>query len=117
MEYRHNIRRIIRKEKYENWVLESSLNDSECIYDYVWIFFDGNDCEVFLFYENDELIKSEDYILILEGIYHDVGITENDEIKCDLKLVKIPSDIQNDDSKIDLYIQNIIRGNIEKYSK
>ena len=55
--------------------------------------------------------------MILEGIYHDVGITESDEIKSDLKLVKIPSDIQNDDSKIDLYMQNIIGGNIEKYSK
>lgn len=117
MEYRHDIRRIIRKERYENWVLESSINDNECIYDYVWIFFDGNDSEVFLFYENDELIKSEDYVLILEGIYHDVGITESDEITSDLKLVKIPSDIQNDDSKIDLYMQNIIGGNIEKYSK
>ncbi len=104
MEYTFEIRRIERKPKYERWIMYTSDGKCDINTDWVYLFFEGNNCKIFLFMENRELLDVENYSTTLESIYHDVGISESDELLHELNVVEIPKELLNDDNKVEAFI-------------
>lgn len=63
-------------------------------------------------YLKEEFLKSEEYMTVLEGICHDWCTFDgiNNDIKCFL----LPSDIIDDDDKIDIFVKKQIGDILEK---
>lgn len=115
MEYIFEIRRIERKPKYESWLMYTSDGNRDISTDCVYLFFEGNNCKVFLFMENKQLLDIEKYSATLESIYHDVGISESDELLHELNVVEIPKEMLNDDDKVEAFINKVLENEIKKF--
>lgn len=108
MAYIYEIRRIKRKPQFESWIMYTSDGKQNINYDYVYIFFEDNNCTVFLFIQNIQALSIEKYATTLESIYHDIGISESNELLQDLQVIEIPKNILNDDDKIEKFIKKTI---------
>ncbi|MGN1156471.1 MAG: hypothetical protein ACI4TK_09865 [Agathobacter sp.] len=108
MDYNFEVRRIVRKNEYEKWLIYTTFGLEDVSCDTVYIFWEDNNCEVFLFNENDKLLNNEKYFLSIECLYHDIGIMEDDELVHDLKIVNIPLEIQHNDEKTTNYIYDYL---------
>lgn len=111
MRYNYYLRRVARKKYFEKWILETKKDNDEWNYDLVFVDLD-NDCTVYIFTSKEELLESEEYMTVLEGLCHDWCTF--DGINCDIKSFLLPTDIIEDDDKIDLFVKEQIGEILEK---
>ena len=113
MKYKHYLRRVVRKPFFEKWILETLKENDEWNYDLVYIDFESG-CNVYVFVTEREFLESEDYITVLEGLCHDWCTFEG--INWNIKSFLLPSDIIDEDKKMDWFVKKNI-GDILKKSE
>ncbi|WP_147525437.1 hypothetical protein [Acetivibrio ethanolgignens] len=111
MHYEYYLRRVARKKYFEKWILETKNDNDEWNYDLVFVDLD-KDCTIYLFTSKEEFLKSEEYMTVLEGLCHDWCTF--DGINNDIKSFLLPSDIIEDDDKIDIFVKEQIGDVLEK---
>lgn len=114
--YDYNIRRIERKNTFEQWLLYVSEAGEDLYQDHVLIFFKENQSIIYLLTAYPERLKDESYGTVLEGIYHDIGVCEEEEYEFELKVEILPKELLNQeeeafDEYLDKKMQELVRLN------
>lgn len=115
--YDYSIRRIIRKNNLEQWLLYVAEAGEDLYEDTVLVFFKGNQSIIYLLTAYPERLKDESYGTVLEGIYHDIGVCEEEEYEFDLKVERLPKELleQNEElfeEYLEKKIQELINLNV-----
>lgn len=116
--YDYTIRRIVRKCNYERWLLYISEGEEDLYVDTVFIVFYTDYCEVTLIMHDRELLKNDDkYGTTLEGIYHDIGVLEEDVYQFKLDVKELSEVALSDEDIEDEETEKIINSIIENLKK
>lgn len=115
--YDYSIRRIIRKNNLEQWLLYVAESGEDLYEDTVLAFFKEHQSIIYLLTAYPERLKDESYGTVLEGIYHDIGICEDGEYEFELKVEILPKALleQNEESfeeYLERKIQELIKSNV-----
>lgn len=98
--YDYCLRRIKRKNMFEQWFFYVSENDEALYEDIVLIFFNKNASVTYLLTAFPERLEDEKYVTVLEGLCHDIGVCEEEEYTFDLILEILPNEllVQNEEA-------------------
>lgn len=97
--YDYSLRRFKRKNTFEQWLLYVSENENDLYVDNVLIFFKKNESITYLLTAYPERLKDEKYGTVLEGLYHDIGVCEEEEYMFDLKVEILPKEMLAQDEE------------------
>lgn len=101
------LRRIKRECDFEEWILYVSKNEEDLYEDYIIIFFQKNKSITYLLTLYPEQLQEEKYGMIIEGLYHDLGVCEEEEYGFELRVEKLPGEMEDEDL-FDQYVQKKI---------
>lgn len=106
--YDYCIRRIKRKNKFEQWLLCVSENEGDLYEDNVLIFFKENKSITYLLTAYPETLKDEKYGTVLEGLYHDIGICEDEKYSFELRIEILPKELLAQEEALEDYVDKKI---------
>lgn len=109
--YNYELRRVIREPHFEKWYSFIYENEDELYGDTIVLFFKHTKVLAYLITAYIDMTKNDEYITLIEGLYHDLGISENYVLDFQLDIILLPNEMisnEKDDNQMEEYIDKKI---------